>query len=127
MTRFTEDDAAAAGARGAARKIELAAELACAIEVNSRAMLDGLRLQFRREPTQVEQFTAESICSLHWHAARARKFGRSKDEVRYLMQAAKLTSNSVFRLPQDISPHRTLDAEPGHFRVMPGSADIESK
>jgi hypothetical protein len=111
--RFTAANAAEAAKKGRARTREFTREQSEAIKINSRIMLEGLAEFMGREPTQLERFQAESISSLYWLAAHARRSGKFKDEVELLMKAAALARDSAFGYTLDYRLRRPAAEQTG--------------
>jgi hypothetical protein len=116
MTKLTSNDPRVA--RGRARMKEIADEMRHEVAILSEAMCRGLG----RPATELEKLQSEAISGLFLKARRLRDQG--KNDIEYLREAAIMTSQSVFRHPLDISPHRVLVAEPGAFEIQ-GAATFE--
>ena len=95
---FTPGDPKAKAGR--ARMLEIGAEHAEAVRLSSLGLLSTLG----REPTPLETFQAESICSLFLKANRARFQGR--DDTELLAAAQRMVKGSVF------APQATPAREP---------------
>jgi hypothetical protein len=99
MSKITSGDPRPAAGR--ARMKELANAHRHEIAILAEAMIRGLG----RPATELEQLQSEAICALFLRARRLRDQG--KNDLEFLREAAILTSQSVFRLPQDCSPRST--------------------